>query len=89
MLYKQLALSPLEESEAPIGISLDDILKKIQIQWEKNIEENHAKTGIFLHAKVSMKQAKISCKNELQIPLGQLNIIVIQYKVFEFCRILQ
>uniref|UniRef100_A0A8C6YBH0 Beaded filament structural protein 2 n=1 Tax=Naja naja TaxID=35670 RepID=A0A8C6YBH0_NAJNA len=53
MLYKQLALSPLEESETPIGISLDDILKKIQIQWEKNIEQNNAETGILLHAKQS------------------------------------
>lgn len=63
MLYKQLALSPLEESETSIGISLDDILKKIQIQWEKNIEQNYAETDILLHAKVSMGQAKISYKN--------------------------
>ncbi|XP_070582659.1 LOW QUALITY PROTEIN: phakinin [Erythrolamprus reginae] len=53
MLYKQLALSPLEESEIPIGISLDDILKRIQIQWEKNIEQNYAETSILLHAKQS------------------------------------
>ncbi|XP_007421801.1 phakinin [Python bivittatus] len=53
ILYKQLALSPLEESETPIGTSLDDILKNIQIHWEKNIEQNHAETGILLQAKQS------------------------------------
>nr|XP_003224016.3 PREDICTED: phakinin isoform X2 [Anolis carolinensis] len=51
MLYKQLAVSPLEELEAPVGISLDDILEKIRIHWEKDIERNRAETIVMLHTK--------------------------------------
>ncbi|KAH0627262.1 hypothetical protein JD844_002775 [Phrynosoma platyrhinos] len=51
MLYKQLAVSPLEELEAPTGIGLDDILEKIRIHWEKDIERNRTETDVLLHTK--------------------------------------
>lgn len=52
MLYKQLSISPLEELDTPIGTGLDDILEKIRIHWEKDIERNRVETGTLLHAKV-------------------------------------
>lgn len=52
MLYTQLSVSPLEELDTPIGTGLDDILEKIRIHWEKDIERNRAETGALLHAKV-------------------------------------
>ncbi|XP_033022245.1 phakinin [Lacerta agilis] len=51
MLYKQLAVSPLEELDTPIGTGLDDILEKIRIHWEKDIERNRIETGALLHTK--------------------------------------
>ncbi|XP_062976290.1 phakinin [Elgaria multicarinata webbii] len=51
MLYKQLAVSPLEELDAPIATGLDDILEKIRIHWERDIERNRAETGALLHTK--------------------------------------
>ncbi|XP_042327360.1 phakinin isoform X2 [Sceloporus undulatus] len=51
MLYKQLAVSPLEELKAPTGIGLDDILEKIRIYWEKDIEQNRTETDVLLHTK--------------------------------------
>ncbi|EMP31578.1 Phakinin [Chelonia mydas] len=51
MLYNQLAGSQLEELEAPIGTGLDDILEKIRIHWEKDIEKNRVETGALLHTK--------------------------------------
>ncbi|XP_054846896.1 phakinin [Eublepharis macularius] len=51
MLYNQLAVSPLEELDAPIGTGLDNILEKIRIHWEKDIERNRAETGALLHSK--------------------------------------
>uniref|UniRef100_A0A8D2LUP8 Beaded filament structural protein 2 n=1 Tax=Varanus komodoensis TaxID=61221 RepID=A0A8D2LUP8_VARKO len=57
MLYKQLAVSPLEELDAPIGTGLDDILEKIRIHWERDIERNRAETGALLHSKQSTETA--------------------------------
>lgn len=53
VLYKQLAGSHLEELDVPIGTGLDDILEKIRIHWEKDIERNRAETGALLYTKVS------------------------------------
>ncbi|XP_053115024.1 phakinin [Hemicordylus capensis] len=57
MLYKQLAVSPLEELDSPIGIGLDDILEKIRIHWEKDIERNRVETGALLHTKQATESA--------------------------------
>ncbi|XP_059584761.1 phakinin isoform X2 [Alligator mississippiensis] len=51
VLYKQLAGSHLEELDVPIGTGLDDILEKIRIHWEKDIERNRAETGALLYTK--------------------------------------
>ncbi|XP_074801642.1 phakinin isoform X1 [Natator depressus] len=57
MLYNQLAGSQLEELEAPIGTGLDDILEKIRIHWEKDIEKNRVETGALLHTKQATESA--------------------------------
>uniref|UniRef100_A0A670JMT4 Beaded filament structural protein 2 n=1 Tax=Podarcis muralis TaxID=64176 RepID=A0A670JMT4_PODMU len=57
MLYKQLAVSPLEELDTPIGTGLDDILEKIRIHWEKDIERNRTETGALLHTKQATETA--------------------------------
>ncbi|XP_008169516.1 phakinin [Chrysemys picta bellii] len=57
MLYNQLAGSQLEELEAPIGTGLDDILEKIRIHWEKDIEKNRVETGALLHTKQTTETA--------------------------------
>ncbi|XP_074996951.1 phakinin [Calonectris borealis] len=51
MLYKQLAGSQLEELDVPLGSGLDDILEKIRIHWERDIEKNRAETGALLRTK--------------------------------------
>ncbi|KAH1178639.1 hypothetical protein KIL84_012341 [Mauremys mutica] len=57
MLYNQLAGSQLEELEAPIRTGLDDILEKIRIHWEKDIEKNRVETGALLHTKQTTETA--------------------------------
>ena len=52
VLYKQLAGSQLEELDVPTGSGLDDILEKIRIHWERDIEKNRAETGALLRTKV-------------------------------------
>lgn len=52
VLYKQLAGSQLEELDVPMGSGLDDILEKIRIHWERDIEKNRAETGALLRTKV-------------------------------------
>uniref|UniRef100_A0A8C3PQJ3 Beaded filament structural protein 2 n=1 Tax=Calidris pygmaea TaxID=425635 RepID=A0A8C3PQJ3_9CHAR len=49
VLYKQLAGSQLEELD--VGSGLDDILEKIRIHWERDIEKNRAETGTLLRTK--------------------------------------
>ncbi|XP_074941806.1 phakinin [Phalacrocorax aristotelis] len=51
VLYKQLAGSQLEELDVSLGSGLDDILEKIRIHWERDIEKNHAETGALLRTK--------------------------------------
>uniref|UniRef100_A0A674K1I3 IF rod domain-containing protein n=1 Tax=Terrapene triunguis TaxID=2587831 RepID=A0A674K1I3_9SAUR len=65
MLYNQLAGSQLEELEAPIGTGLDDILEKIRIHWEKDIEKNRVETGALLHTKVETAPAVQTQEEEL------------------------
>uniref|UniRef100_A0A8C4VSH1 Beaded filament structural protein 2 n=1 Tax=Gopherus evgoodei TaxID=1825980 RepID=A0A8C4VSH1_9SAUR len=65
MLYNQLAGSQLEELEAPIGTGLDNILEKIRIHWEKDIEKNRVETGALLHTKVETAPAVQTQEEEL------------------------
>uniref|UniRef100_A0A8V5FQ62 Uncharacterized protein n=1 Tax=Melopsittacus undulatus TaxID=13146 RepID=A0A8V5FQ62_MELUD len=51
VLYKQLAGSQLEELDVPLGSGLDDILEKIRIHWERDIEKNRVETGVLLRTK--------------------------------------
>uniref|UniRef100_A0A663DZ32 Beaded filament structural protein 2 n=2 Tax=Accipitrinae TaxID=8955 RepID=A0A663DZ32_AQUCH len=51
VLYKQLAGSQVEELDVPLGSGLDDILEKIRIHWERDIEKNRAETGALLRTK--------------------------------------
>ncbi|KFV50652.1 Phakinin, partial [Tyto alba] len=51
VLYKQLAGSQLEELDVPLGSGLDDILEKIRIHWERDIEKNRVETGALLRTK--------------------------------------
>lgn len=53
VLYKQLAGSQLEELDVPLGSGLDNILEKIRIHWERDIEKNRAEAGALLRTKVS------------------------------------
>uniref|UniRef100_A0A8D0BUD0 Beaded filament structural protein 2 n=1 Tax=Salvator merianae TaxID=96440 RepID=A0A8D0BUD0_SALMN len=64
MLYKQLAVSTSEELETPIGTGLDDILEKIRIHWEKDIEKNRAEAGVLLHAKPTESAPAVQTKEE-------------------------
>ncbi|OXB83275.1 UNVERIFIED_CONTAM: hypothetical protein H355_002027 [Colinus virginianus] len=52
VLYKQLAGSQLEELDVPLGSGLDNILEKIRIHWERDIEKNRAEAGALLRTKV-------------------------------------
>uniref|UniRef100_A0A8B9BV64 Beaded filament structural protein 2 n=1 Tax=Anser brachyrhynchus TaxID=132585 RepID=A0A8B9BV64_9AVES len=51
VLYKQLAGSQLEELDVPLGSGLDNILEKIRIHWERDIEKHRAETGALLRTK--------------------------------------
>uniref|UniRef100_A0A8D0HI50 Beaded filament structural protein 2 n=1 Tax=Sphenodon punctatus TaxID=8508 RepID=A0A8D0HI50_SPHPU len=57
VLYKQLAGSHFDELESPVGTGLNDILEKIRIHWEKDIERNRAETGALLHTKPQVEMA--------------------------------
>ncbi|XP_066206988.1 phakinin isoform X2 [Saccopteryx leptura] len=50
-LYKQLAVSELEQVGVPIGTGLDDILETIRIHWERDVEKNRMEAGALLQAK--------------------------------------
>lgn len=52
VLYKQLAVSELEQVDVPIGTSLDDILETIRIHWERDVEKNRVEAGALLQVKV-------------------------------------
>lgn len=56
VLYKQLMGSEVDEPEAPIKTSLDEILGDIRSHWEKAIEKNWAETDTYLQDKVHRAQ---------------------------------
>lgn len=52
VLYKQLAVSELEQVGVPIGTGLDDILETIRSHWERDVEKNRMEAGALLQIKV-------------------------------------
>ena len=52
MLYKQLAVSELEQVGVPMGTGLDDILETIRIHWERDVEKNRMEAETSLQSKV-------------------------------------
>ncbi|CAM2105678.1 unnamed protein product [Caretta caretta] len=77
MLYNQLAGSQLEELEAPIGTGLDDILEKIRIHWEKDIEKNRVETGALLHTKKrGLENSLYDAKHWHDIELQNLGSVI-------------
>ncbi|XP_053525424.1 phakinin isoform X2 [Artibeus jamaicensis] len=49
-LYKQLAVSELEQVGVPMGTGLDDILQTIRTHWERDVEKNRMEAGVLLQA---------------------------------------
>ncbi|KAL4623417.1 phakinin-like [Arapaima gigas] len=62
VLYNQLAGSEVDEPDAPIETSLDQILGYIRSHWEKAIEKNRAETDTYLEYKVGRAQTRIYYK---------------------------
>lgn len=54
VLYNQMAGREVDEPDAPIETSLDQILAYIRCHWEKVIERNRAETDAYLEYKVWM-----------------------------------
>lgn len=52
MLYNQMAGREVDEPDAPIETSLDQILSYIRSHWEKVTERNRAETDSYLECKV-------------------------------------
>lgn len=54
VLYTQMAGREVDEPDAPIETSLDQILAYIRSHWEKVMERNRAETDSYLECKVRM-----------------------------------
>lgn len=52
VLYSQMAGREVDEPDAPIETSLDQILDYIRSHWEKVTERNRAETDSYLECKV-------------------------------------
>lgn len=52
VLYNQMAGREVDEPDAPIETSLDQILAYIRNHWEKVTERNRAETDNYLECKV-------------------------------------
>lgn len=56
VLYSQMAGREVDEPDAPIETSLDQILAHIRSHWEKVTEKNRAETDSYqLECKVSVR----------------------------------
>ncbi|KAG7455395.1 hypothetical protein MATL_G00256110 [Megalops atlanticus] len=64
VLYNELAGRQLDEPDAPIETSLDQILGYIRSHWEKAIEKNRAETDAYLEYKAETLNAKLSREEE-------------------------
>ncbi|XP_010005715.1 PREDICTED: phakinin [Chaetura pelagica] len=77
VLYKQLAGSQLEELDVPLGSGLDDILEKIRIHWERDIEKNRAETGALLRTKKrGLENSLYDAKHWHDIELQNLGSVI-------------
>ncbi|KAJ7404555.1 phakinin [Willisornis vidua] len=77
VLYKQLAGSQLEELDVPMGSGLDDILEKIRIHWERDIEKNRAETGALLRTKKrGLENSLYDAKHWHDIELQNLGSVI-------------
>ncbi|KAF6098668.1 beaded filament structural protein 2 [Phyllostomus discolor] len=63
-LYKQLAVSELEQVGVPMGTGLDDILETIRIHWERDVEKNRMEAGTSLQAKQQAEVARLAQTQE-------------------------
>ncbi|KAM8759077.1 phakinin isoform 1-T1 [Rhynchonycteris naso] len=63
-LYKQLAVSELEQVGVPIGTGLDDILETIRIHWERDVEKNRMEAGALLQPKHQVEAARVAQTQE-------------------------
>nr|XP_009686255.1 PREDICTED: phakinin [Struthio camelus australis] len=70
VLYKQLAGSQLEELDVPLGTGLDDILEKIRIHWERDIEKNRAEAGALLRTKPQVEPTAAERTQEEELVEG-------------------
>lgn len=61
VLYNQMAGREVDEPDAPIETSLDQILAYIRSHWEKVTEKNRAETDCYLDRKVS----RVACAGVL------------------------
>ncbi|KAG9355928.1 hypothetical protein JZ751_000772 [Albula glossodonta] len=64
VLYNQLAGCQVDEPDAPIETSLDQILGYIRSHWEKAIERNRAETDAYLEFKADSLSSKLSREEE-------------------------
>ncbi|XP_018613065.2 phakinin [Scleropages formosus] len=65
VLYNQLAGTEVDEPDAPIETSLDQILGYIRSHWEKAIEKNRAETDAYLEYKQAESvETKLSREEE-------------------------
>lgn len=61
VLYSQMAGREVDEPDAPIETSLDQILAYIRSHWEKVMERNRAETDSYLECKVRTSHLELSC----------------------------
>lgn len=60
VLYNQMAGREVDEPDAPIETSLNQILAYIRSHWEKVTEKNRAETDCYLDRKVRPPPAQVS-----------------------------
>ncbi|XP_036999956.2 phakinin isoform X3 [Artibeus jamaicensis] len=63
-LYKQLAVSELEQVGVPMGTGLDDILQTIRTHWERDVEKNRMEAGVLLQAQQQAEVARLAQTQE-------------------------
>ncbi|KAK9538273.1 hypothetical protein VZT92_003458 [Zoarces viviparus] len=64
VLYSQMAGLEVDEPDAPIETSLDQILAYIRSHWEKVTERNRAETDCYLECKVQCVSSRLSPEEE-------------------------
>ncbi|XP_051555940.1 phakinin-like isoform X2 [Myxocyprinus asiaticus] len=64
VLYKQMAGCEVDEPDAPMETSLDQILAFIRSHWERVVEKNRAETDAYLECKADSVNSKLSQEEE-------------------------